>query len=544
MSKGATAMVGAGVMSKGATAMVGAGVVGGGGIGAMVLIDGAVRGDLCVLEMEAAGPCDERVVTIGVARERGGWDPRERERVSDLEGRRLTVVQPVLLEGIEAAGRVLFVGRVAAVRQRLDGKRDGYELRGVCDWSGLLEGVVEGAIDSGERVGDVIVRLSDGAGLGLDVGLVGAGVLGRVVGRSWGAGAELGAVLRWLLDRHGLVVRREMSWDGGGVIERRGVRELARGRDVSVVVSEGAVAGVDDDIERGRAVKMVGVCGGQVVESTFEMVAGWDVAGEGLADGEYARSTSGAFEDVADVYRLWVLNEDGALGGAAYDLTGLFGDGRAVEPTGLRFGGALSADASGRSLGVVVEYSDDNGLSWRLYPGRVANERGRAGVYLDDDVLDGDYFASAKAGGVRVRVTATLTNPLRTEVVRWAGHPFAGGHATRAFDLRGLFAWRRVDSGSKYFGEIEAGLRPADETDGRGAMRRWLDERAPVMGVDQAKLSVVLDGLVLGAGVGDRVTVGLDGERVDGGARVVRRVTWDWDRMRTEVGLEGIGRRV
>jgi hypothetical protein len=203
-----------------------------------------------------------------------------------------------------------------------------------------------------------------------------------------------------------------------------------------------------------QPIRFIAEAAGPVVESTFALVGGWDAADEALADGEYSKSGSSDFEAVANVFRLWVLNEDGAFTaepfdrGPAFDLTTLFDDGRAIEPQPLRFGHALSQDAAGRSVGVVVEMSIDGGASWSRYPGTASVLSDRAGVYLADDALPAGFLAAVRGGVGKIRVTATLRNPLPLQSVRWRGNPFTGAFRTQRLKLGDAFGWRRVLPGS------------------------------------------------------------------------------------------------
>jgi hypothetical protein len=329
-----------------------------------------------------------------------------------------------------------------------------------------------------------------------------------------------------VLTANQLFCQRSAAWHAGRISERFVLRPLSGARPVVVNAGQsadlGAVAGVRADVTPHWPTRHVAVASGKAVESTFELLAGWDPAGEGMADSEYARSTSSDFDAVANVYRLWLLNENGALGGEAFDLTSLFGQSRAIGPQALAFADCLTLDEAGRRLPAVVDVSIDAGQNWSRYSGPARVLRDRAGVYIDDDLLPADYLAAAKVSEARIRVTATLTCPLPQELVRWSGNAFAGQYRTATHRLDDVFALRQVLASSKFADDVAGGLRKADERDDRTAMESWLSRLASRPDGETATRLISTAGLALGLRIGDR----LAGE--SGGPMWLQCVEHDW----------------
>jgi hypothetical protein len=300
-----------------------------------------------------------------------------------------------------------------------------------------------------------------------------------------------------------------------------------------------------------RPVKLVAEAEGQLVESTFELVGGWDPADTSLPDEEYGKSSSSDFDAVAHVFRLWVLNEDGAYSGEPFDrgepfdLTGFFKEEEAIDPQPLRFGNPLTQDGAGRRLSVSVEMSTEDGASWSRYPGAVDVLRDRAGVYLDDDALPDGFLAAAEAGTARVRVTGTLRSPLPLRAVRWRGNPFAGSFETRRLAVGDAFRWWRVATSGKHHEALVAGERSAAEADDRAALVTWLAQTAERRAAAEAGGPVRIEaaGPMVGLRIGDRLD-GLAGRRIgagltdpaaEGPAAMLERIDHQWERMRSEL---------
>ena len=487
-------------------------------VGPVVLVDGRPRTDLWVRTLTMSGRLDQRQVELGLERSAAGFDASERARVDRLIDAAVTILQPIALTGGDSRLLPLLDGRIVEASSELDPNTDELTLTGQCNWSDILNRPIEtGELDAPQwTLQSALEQLNALAGLDLELDLLAPSSLAQPIRRSLMQGKTVRSVLEAVLNDADVVVHRSLGWAGHRVSEQRTVRPGGWGRPVRLGLSalanpSGAVASIHAALPRQRPVKLTAEADGQVVESTFELVGGWDPAGEGEADNEYVRSLSSDFDAVANVYRLWVLNEDGSYSdapfnrGPAFDLTGLFADGRAVAPQPLRFGNCLAEDAAGRSVGVVIEVSTDGGSTWAHYAGQADVMNDRAAVYLSDDALPSAFFAAAKTGQARVRATATLRSPLPVSDIRWHGSPFAGPFEHVRLTVGNAFAHRRVDATSKFYSAVQSGGRTADEADDRDAMEVWLAERAQQIQPAEGAVSIVTTSPALSLRIGDRL---------------------------------------
>ena len=110
-------------------------------------------------------------------------------------------------------------------------------------------------------------------------------------------------------------------------------------------------------------------------ESTFELHKGWDTDKESYRYRDFIRSESFDWPEKADVFRKWVLNESGFYRDEPYELEEYDFSDIASEDFILlqarRFEPCLSLSDAGRSMGIVVEISYDDGSTWRRYGGAV-----------------------------------------------------------------------------------------------------------------------------------------------------------------------------
>jgi hypothetical protein len=221
--------------------------------------------------------------------------------------------------------------------------------------------------------------------------------------------------------------------------------------------------------------------GGKLVESTFNLVHGWDAALEGQADEVYSRGHD-SFTQYANVYRHWVLNEDGRFTaapfsqGAAFDLGAFFED-APMSPQPRKFLSCLTLDDANRRRAVLVQMSLDSGATWSNYSGGVSVRADRCAIYLDDATLPAAFLAAAKANTAAIRVTATIQSPKPLDVLRWRGNPFAGTLPPQVLDVCDTFASARVDEQSIHAAGLAAGSLSALQSDPRDAMSQWLLSR-------------------------------------------------------------------
>lgn len=483
----------------------------------LVLYRGEAVPELFVVSFTHRGPLDERTAVLRLRRNAGGYEPLERSRAERWIGESVEIHQPLKLEGGEETMFPLLRGRVTASAQQLADREDEIELTVECDWTQALRGVARvdvfptrassGASHGLEQHQPVAPTLRDAvASLGLDIAthLLPPWVALRTVPPSHMRGSTVGAVLKNIHEHHALSLRREPTLHGENIREHRSLVTLAQGRPIRLGLGAlanpaGAVRSLRAAIRAARPIQRIASADPQAVESTFNLQPAWRSDETQQPDAQYAKSTSGNFDAVAHVFRLWLLNEDAALPDApTFDLAALFEE--EIEAQPLRFTPTLTQDASGRSLGFVVETSTDGGVSYTRYGGAVKIMIDRAGVYLDDEALPATYLAAARNGRARLRITATLQSPNPLESVRWVGNPFAGEFDTQALDVSGAFAYRRVTPGSKFH---SSGL-PADTADDRGRMIQWLALQ-PVRRSERGKAVVVTVSIAPTLRLGDRL---------------------------------------
>ncbi|MEM8737667.1 MAG: hypothetical protein AAGG38_04215 [Planctomycetota bacterium] len=362
-------------------------------------------------------------------------------------------------------------------------------------------------------------------------------------------GGDLTAGLGRLMKMQGLYVQREKRWVGERWVERRVVRAAEQGRRITLPAA--AVRSIE--AERGQDAARRWVVEGEAprVESTFALIPGWDRAREGRADTEYDRGRSEDFSRYANVYRRWILNEDGRGEGAVFDLAGLFGQ-PGLPATGVALGNCLTMDDAGRPLPAVLELSLDAGVWWTRYAGAWRVLSGQAGVYLEDSALEAETLSAAKAGTLRVRVTGTLVSPRRREAGRWRGNPFGATGPEMRLNLATRYRFRRVAAGSLHDAAVRSGALQADEADDTADLTaeliRRLDQEDRVALTGQREALLTLHAARPELRVGDRVSrftadgLDLQGEpwSVSGRSADVVSVRCEYlDRPQTRLMLRG-----
>ncbi len=406
-------------------------------------------------------------------------------------GARVVIAHAAALHGDESMLVPLLSGRIAGQMQGVGPKSERHEYRVVDDWTTLLEQPCD-SVPDGSTLADVLNTLAPT--LSLDTAALNAANLASLRQTLSSSSRTWGHALNDLLVEHDLCVRRDLTMHGAVVREHRLLRATSHGRPIALTLEDVAdfPINLSDAIstnEPQAPIRYVAAVHGQLIESTFTLKPAWDPAQQNLDDAQYARSTSDDFDAVADVFRLWVLNEDGALDQPTFDLTGFFNEGVAIAPQPTPFGVALTRGELGYSVGVVVDRSLDSGANWSRHPGSVRNLTDRAGIYLEDDVLDAAFLAAVRSGTARLRVTATLRSPQPIESTRWMGNPFKAGGAfpTRRFELGSRFQRLRVHENSKYAEEIAAGTRQANVIDERPSLAQWLTQYTQRSAVDAGR---------------------------------------------------------
>lgn len=322
-----------------------------------------------------------------------------------------------------------------------------------------------------------------------------------------------GQILQDLLEPWGLMIHREMIWQGRTLIEHRLVQRPPWGLVMEIGPSWPATSmTIDQSPLSGRL--WIAQASGWRVEGTFALRPGWDRSLQGQPIERYGQSDP-QFADYANVYRFWVLNEDGRFTGEpydndqAFDLTAFFAGDQAIEPTPIPFQNSLTLDDSRQQRKPRVEVSLDGGANWSPYAGQVSIRSDRAAVYFSDAVLPSNLLSAAVAETLAVRVTASLTSPLPVTIRRWQGNPFACTNQPRLLATE-AFAFRKVHSSSVHFADVQTGQRPADQANDHRAMERWLiqqmDRSSAMPASDQAEIRLNLPTVNPLWNVGDRLT--------------------------------------
>lgn len=488
----------------------------------LVFVDGAARPQITVMQVEHDGPLDNRTARL------------TSPAVNSMTGGCWTIALPLPLTTNRPTMLPMFCGRIAQVRSQLSEPGcSTIELRD--EWSVLLERPVGTSIDA-LTVGQALEALIDAGPLGVSIEHLPAHILDRVTDQPITASQTIGSILAAILRGNALCIHRHLQWRDGAITEHREVRHVSQSRTVSL--PEASVAQFRSTLKdamtedrQTRPIRLRLIAEGAMVESTFNLIGAWPSHEEGQADSEYARSTSSDFDSVANVYRRWVLNEDGAFEGERFDATSLFDDGRAVPTVPLRFDAPLTRDGAGQALGIIVEYRTD-GVNWKLYPGRWTNLADRAGLYLADDALPADVLAAGQNQTLEVRVTATLRSPLPVETFRWIGNPFMGPFREIELRIADRFAWRTVDASSKFATLVASGELPADESDDRALMATWLSQY-PISNIVGDRSIVQAARVISGIHIGDRLRDGTRQQMYE-----VAALRHDWARGSTQLTLE------
>ncbi len=482
----------------------------------LVWVEGSLHPGLAVQSITMEGAFDERAALIAPTRAPGSPSPAEDAALASLDGRCVAIGQPVGFEG--GFGRILPLscGRLSAIARELSPNADRFSFQIIEEWTLLLDGMVRGGVLRAQnpepRAVDVLNHLNSEAGLGLEAGGLSAEALARPISLAGFGDVQARHLLDRLLEDGGLIVRRTMQHSAGGVIETRTLIERARARRISLKLGERVdgpwcAASLRSEPGGPGAVMLAVEASGRVIEGTFELIPAWEPGLELDEDEAYEPGWPG-FDSLRDVFRLWVLNEDGAYSRApwsapAFDASALFEERFAAAP--LPFGPALSQSDDGRSLGIQVQWSLDGGATWSAAAGSPKALADRAGVRLTADQLPPAWLAAVRLGDAKLRVTATLQSPLPLRLSRWAGNPFSGLVRSVIRHVGGRFAYRKVGPSSIHHVQVRAGLRQADEADDQAAMEEWAAWQAQREAADAGRVRMQMAGLLPGVMIGDRL---------------------------------------
>ncbi|MEM6257274.1 MAG: hypothetical protein AAGI37_03050 [Planctomycetota bacterium] len=445
----------------------------------VVFVNGTPDPDLAVVSLRLEGPLDTRRATLHLAK-------RLADDRAAPPGAEVTIAVPHALSDGASRWQVLLSGRASdrAGDQLSGAERDAWvvpdRLAALLDepLQRLLPRPAEDLL-----LGPVLDRIASWLGAET-VFACDAHLLAERIDATSPQTRSIASLLGPVLSDLGLAVGQSLTLEGARVRRTLTVLPARSGRRVVLPWPDdegrgGSVLSVTAGRQARPPRVWVARGGRPVVEDTFTLQPGWDPSLQGRPDSDYARLTSSDFGLYGPVYRAWVLNEDGAYNGAPFNLGQAFDAGALFDQPGtlrspLRFGACLARDSAGRRLPPIIESSTDSGAAWSACPGRVEVMRDRAGVLLNDDELPSAVLSAAKAGTLRLRVTASLTSPDAIEARRWDGNPFAGPAPTRTVDLGGRYAWRAVAATSIHRDAVEAGTLSADTTDDRRALRAKL----------------------------------------------------------------------
>ncbi|MEM9251004.1 MAG: hypothetical protein AAGB29_01525 [Planctomycetota bacterium] len=236
-----------------------------------------------------------------------------------------------------------------------------------------------------------------------------------------------------------------------------------------------SVMSIERSTRAKRSQQWIAHTDGQVREGTFRLIPDWDQSLESAADTEFDRAQSSDFATYANVFRKWVLNEDGSTPGETFDLTGFFGT--PVNPQTVPFTDCVTLDDTLSPRTPIVEYSIDNGVTWIEFPSGTETLDDQGGAYVSMTTLPDGLVAAGKSQSLLVRVTASLVSPIPEDAVRWVGNPFFGIDEPEVFDLRSLYRSRIVDASSIHRSRIDSGELRAGEQQAAPNLNAWLVER-------------------------------------------------------------------
>ncbi len=495
-------------------------------------IEGRPRPDIRVDAIALAGRADRRTATLS-------WWPGDAWD-APVAGQRAIVLYPVALQGGEARWIGLVAGRITSSAQRTANGEARAIATLVGDWAERLGNPVDRAPTTA-TAGEALNMIA--AEVDLDLAALPDAIMTAPRRSTRSAGHSLGDALQDVLEELGLSVQRDMVVQAAGLRDHRTLRRDEDARRINLEAgavgnAAATVAALRAAAEAAAPVKLIAAVDGQIVEGTFELLPAWNPALQDASDTEYARATSTDFDAFADVFRLWVLNEDASLDAPVFDLTSFLSSDRTIEPQPLRFGPALSVGDLGHSLGIVVERSVDGGASWSRQPGRADVLEDRAGIHLNDDTLEPALLDAVRAGTASLRVTATLQSPNPIEAVRWVGNPFRATRTVpaRRYELGSRFAVRRIHPGSRYAAEVAAGTRTADLADQTIELGAWLTEQARRVNAHAAsEVTVTPTRCLWHLRPGD-VVERLAGQRADA---VIVAIDHDWLQGRSRLRLIG-----
>ena len=278
---------------------------------------------------------------------------------------------------------------------------------------------------------------------------------------------------------------RAASEGVGIVIYQSG--KSARRQSIRLQKAGSSLAGLSSNLWRGAIglsrrpgqPTVVGVGAKKKYECTLELLKGWDPSLEAGRFRDFVRSQSSDWTSHCDVFRKWVLNEHGRYSQSPWNLTKTdFASVSAADfltSAARKFLPCLSRTKAGDSMGVVIETLCGYNADWQRWPGAAWIGTDECGVYLGTDALPVDYFQTAQAGNVRLRVTATI------EADTCISSVAVGDAPSRTVDLSRSFGWAKVHNSSIFKSSSHLG-KPAelDDTTALSAAVRHIQQARSV----------------------------------------------------------------
>jgi len=259
--------------------------------------------------------------------------------------------------------------------------------------------------------------------------------------------------------------------------------------------------------------KYVGQGEFKVYEATFDLIKAWDSSLEDPNDyDKFSPSTNSDFYQVKDVYRKWCLNEAGDYSGApynqgpAFDFSEIFGNSNFIHKH-RRFRPTLTSDQQGKSLGLFLEVSYDDGLHWWQYLYPFTNLSNECGIWLSCNQFDVNTWLAIVDEELKFRMTASVVSDERlSQSVADGPVDSVTPVVEQLIKNPARFKYRKISSKSKFASIYDDSLTNAGEIDDSDALLESL-RREVQIGCEQIEsFDVQTPCLAFGFRTGDIVT--------------------------------------
>lgn len=510
-----------------------------------VFIDGQPCCDWVVQYITSKGPIDYRTCKLTPV------EPMPLELVASFtsitRATSIVIAQPLTLSSGESAWLPLMVGKVSLDGRQREATRDSMTLTLIDAWSQSLDTPInfDHADDLPDTIGGMLDAIATACEMNIDVAAIPTATLTQPLGPVTQQGT-LGNRLKQVTEVADLVGRQVFTELRSGAVDvsihilPTSLTPRLPLQERHFVNGHHRLPAWREQRATCRPVRFTAVARGETVEATLMMTPGWAVTDQNLADAQYARSTSDDFRAVAHVFRLWVLNEDGTFAGPSFNLADLFDTHVESIKQPVPIEPCLTLDDAGQPWQAIVEVSINAGTTWREYAGRYTLLTDRAGVLLEDDELGADWLEAVRAGDARLRITGTLRCPIDRQLVRWRGNPFAGPFDSVQQDVGRRFDIRRVDSSSRFYQSVNAGLISADQADGTAALEAWGIDQLKRHPANDHRLRLTLSTLMLGLRIGDRIELPPSFDAAHQQHARITALQWHWPKQLTQLTIEAI----